>query len=184
MKTACKGLPHDPIITPHIYSTKLPGSTEHLQALMTGLTVTMSLNPTDQEEEEEEEEELAINSELVGSLVHAQDTQGSADQQTSVPKLDAIFPVDPSPSLASPSTPASYSTTPRYGTTSASLYSTHPSGQSPTLSEDSSCDDGTGEEEFKDLRLRPPLPFLMPPPVSWPDYHHSLHQRSAICIEL
>ena len=156
---SCEGLLLEPIISPCIHSTQHPGAADHLQALVNGLSVSMSLDRTDQVEEEEEGDE----DELIGP--HAQDTQHSADQTgvlfpTNMPKLDSAFPVDPSPSLASPdSTPASYSTP---------LFSAHHYSPSSHSEEDST------EEEFKALRLRPPLSILMGPPIPIPGYrpHH------------
>lgn len=133
---------------------------------MNNFSVTMSLDPADQEEEEEEG--LASSTELSGPLLHAQDTQHTAGQpgmsfSTDDPKLGSGFPVDPSPSLASPaSTPASYSATPLYCAATVPLYSTHQ--YSPTSS---NSEDSTGGEEFRALRLRHPLSFLMNAPTLW-----------------
>ena len=136
-KAVCKGLPQEPIITPSIHCEQLPGSTDHLQALLGGLVVTMSLDPS---QRDEEEEFLAVS----GPLLHAQDTEHLA-------KLDSAFPFDPSPSLATPSTPVSYSahTTP--------LYSTEGGAQSPASSnsDNSLADHQSAADEFKDLHLRP-----------------------------
>ena len=160
VKVTCEGLPQEPIISPTIHSTQQPGTADHLHALVNGLSVTMSLDPTEQEEEEEDELEL------VGP--HAQDTQHTTDHDqsgvvfpTDMPKLDSAFPVDPSPSLASPD---SYSTP---------LFSHHYSPPS------SNSEDST-EEEFKALRLRPSLSILMGPPIPMPGYRP--HQRSEQCV--
>ena len=171
VKAACKGLPSDPLVTPSICSVQLHDIDEHLQALMTGLAVTMSLDPRDQQEEGEGEgEDVTVNS------LHAQDTQGTEDQSgggVNGSKLDSTFLIDPSPSLASPSTPPSYSTTPHYHTSLGAHYSSQHTSHSPN-SEDSP-ENSTGEE-FKDIRLRPPVPFLRTSHGFWSDYH--IHGRS------
>lgn len=174
VKTACKGLPSGPLVTPSIRSVQLRGTDEHLEDLLTGLTVTMSLDPSDQQQQEEEEEEVAVNS------LHAQDTQGTDDQSGGGPKLDPAFPVDPSPSLASPSTPPSYSTTPCYHTPSGAHYSTQHNSHSPN-SEDSL--ENSAGEEFKDIQLRPSGPLLMARHGLWPNYTtYQLPGRSVIII--
>lgn len=177
IKTTCKGLPREPIITPSIHTVQQPGFAEHLQALMSTLSVKMSLDPVDQEHQqqqqhEEEEGDLASSTEMIGSLLHAQDTEYTIGQPemifNDIPQLE-VLPVDPSPSLASPtaSTPASYSTAPRY---SAPLYPSQ--NYSPTSS---NSEDSTGEE-FKPLMLQTHLSLFMTPPahcyVQRPLHHH------------
>lgn len=174
--SAWNSLPHEPIITPTIYTEQISDSTSPLQSLITGLEVTMTLDPTE-EHEDNDVEESTTNSELVGSLLHAQDTQHTSSV---LPKLDSDFAVDPSPSLASPSTPASYSNTPRYsaGATTTSHYSTQHNGQSPTSSNSDNSDPATGDE-FKDLRLRHPLSFLMGPRL-WPYHQHNMLRHTSV----
>lgn len=165
IKTTCKGLPHEPIITPSVHTVQQPGSAEHLQALMNTLTVRLSLDPADQkqqqqQQEEEEEEGLASSTEMIGSLLHAQDTQHTVGQSgVTFIDVDSVVPVDPSPSLASPitSTPASYLATPQYSDTTLPLYPSHSYSPASSNSEDS-----TGEE-YKALMLPRPLSFLMTP---------------------
>ena len=168
MKIACRGLPHGPIITPTIHTGQTSDGAQPLQALMTGLTVTMTLDPSEHNEEDYEEEVSGQSSQLVGSLLHAQDTRAH-------PSTD--LPLDPSPSLASPSTPASYSNTPRYSTGTAARYSTQHNSHSPTSSNSEDSDTAAGDN-FKDVRLRNPLSFLMSPHLIPVHHHHSLHHRS------
>ena len=168
IKAVCKGLPHDPIITPSLHCELLPGSaTEHMQALLGGLSVKMSLDPTDQDKEE-----FPLISELTGSLLHAQDTGNLTGGVASSPKLGPTFPLDPSPSLATPSTPASYCT-PHHYSTSSSLYTTQGGAQSPASStSDTSLADQAGDE-FKDLHLGP-FGF---PVWSYPRLLHPCHHQ-------
>ena len=173
--TSIAGLPHDPIITPSIRSHRRPGTPQHLQALFDGISVDMSLDAASPSPSPSpspppleglgmslEEGNLASSTELSGPLLHAQDTQHSAEQagldcSTGLPRLDSV---DPSPSLASP---ASYSTT--------SLYLTHHYTPTSSNSED---EDSAGGDEFKVLQLRQPLSFLMVPPA----LHYSAGQAS------
>ena len=183
IKTTCKGLPHEPIITPSVHTVQQPGFTEHLQALMNTLTVRLSLDPADQkqqqqQEEEEEEERLASSTEMIGSLLHAQDTQHTVGQPGMT--FNDVDSVDPSPSLASPitSTPASYLATPQYSDTTVPLYPSQSYSPASSNSEDS-----TGEE-FKALMLPRPLSFLMTPSAYYTRHSMPRHRSVLPVLEM
>jgi hypothetical protein len=160
VKAACKGLPHEPIITPSLHCELLPGSAEHLQPLLSSLSVKMGLDPT--ELDREEDEELPSAAELAGSLLHAQDTGHLPGGPA--PKLDSAFPLDPSPSVATPSPTVSYCTPRDYSTVSTPPYSGGVQSPASSSASDTSLADQAGGE-FKDLHLRPLVPlwqYLLP----------------------
>ena len=167
VKAACKGLPHEPIVTPSLHCELLPGFAEHLQPLLSALSVKMSLDPT---EHREEDEELPSAAELAGSLLHAQDTGHLPGGPG--PKLDSAFPLDPSPSVATSSPPASYCTPRDYSIVSTPPYSEGAQSPASSSASDTSLADQAGGE-FKDLHLRPLVP-LWPYPHLLPHSHHLL----------
>ena len=147
VKAACSGLPCEPIVTPHLQCEQSAGLAPHLQALLDGLSVTMSL---DRHHSEERRNDLPTSAE---GLLHAQDTEHLAEGPGSSVKLHSSFPLDPSPSLATPSTPNSYSTPCHHSTSVAALYSASGRAQSPSSSnsEPSLPDEG----EFRNLPSQP-----------------------------